>query len=74
MATRNSPMAGASVTLDSVPPQFGNEAVHEFSALREISIPEAKEMVTGDYDPTAGSPLQQPHRIVAQARCSSAGA
>jgi hypothetical protein len=65
-------MAGASVTFDSVPPQFGNEAVHEFSALRKISITQAKEVMTGDHDPTTGSPLQQPHRIVAEARCFSA--
>ena len=72
MATRNRPMAGASVTLDSVPPQFGNAAVHEFSALREISITKAKEVMTGDRDPPTRFPLQQPHRIVAKARCFSA--
>jgi hypothetical protein len=55
-------------------PELRNEATHEFSALREIAITKAKEVMTGDHDPTTGSPLQQPHRIVAEARCCSASA
>jgi hypothetical protein len=41
--------------------------VHEPLALRKISITKAKELMTGDHDPTTGSPLQQLHRIVAEA-------
>jgi hypothetical protein len=50
-----------------VPPQFGNEAVHEFSALRKISITQAKEVMTGDHDPTTGSPFEHDRRIMAEA-------
>ena len=40
----------------------------------KISITQAKEVMTGDHDAPTGSPLQQPHRIVAEARCLSASA
>jgi hypothetical protein len=69
MATRNRPMAGASVTLDSVPPQFGNEAVHEPLPIRKISIAKAKEVMTGDHDPTTGSPFEHDRRIMTEAGC-----
>ena len=63
---------GSSAVVPVSAPDAGDQTVHELLALREIAIAKAKEMMTSDHDPPTGSPLQQPHRIIAQARCFSA--
>jgi uncharacterized protein (DUF2342 family) len=64
----------ASQSSVSVPPlpQTGDEAVHEPLALREISITKTQEVMTGDHNAAADSPLRQLHRIVAEAGYFSA--
>jgi len=47
--------------------QSADQTVHEPLPLREIAIAEPKEMMTGNDDAATGSPLQQLHRIVADA-------
>jgi hypothetical protein len=51
-------------------PELPNESTHEFSALREIAITQAKEVMTGDHDPTTGSPFEHDRRIMAEAGSS----
>jgi hypothetical protein len=54
-------------------PDTGYQSVHELPASIEISITQAQEMMTGDNNAPTDSPLQPPHRIVANAglRCSA---
>ena len=60
-------MPGRSVTLDSVPPQLGDEAVHEPLALREIAITKTQKVMTGDHDAPTGFPFEHDRRIMTEA-------